>query len=42
VDWSKLFLVPAGLAVGAMVLLAAAFHPPKEVDAAVHEGVSSH
>jgi MFS family permease len=41
-DWSKLVLVPAGLAVGAMVLLAAAFHPPKEVDTAVHEGVSSH
>ena len=37
-DWSKLFLVPAGLAIAAMVILAVAFHPPKEVDAAVGDG----
>jgi MFS family permease len=32
-DWRHLFLVPAGLAIAAMVLLAVAFHPEKEVDA---------
>ncbi|MCE9609247.1 MAG: MFS transporter [Chthoniobacter sp.] len=30
-DWSKLFLVPAALAIGAMLLLAVAFHPKKEL-----------
>lgn len=31
IDYHKLFLVPAGLAVLAMLLLAVAFHPPKTV-----------
>jgi predicted MFS family arabinose efflux permease len=31
-DWQHLFLVPAGLAIVAMGLLAVAFHPAKEVD----------
>jgi predicted MFS family arabinose efflux permease len=31
-DWRNLFLVPAGLAIVAMVLLAVAFHPPKNVE----------
>lgn len=33
IDYHKLFLVPAGLALFAAVLLAVAFHPPKEVSA---------
>ena len=37
-DWSKLFLVPAGCAIAAMIILAVAFHPPKEVDAAIGDG----
>ena len=37
-DWGKLFLVPASLAILAMIILAVAFHPPKEVDAVVGDG----
>lgn len=33
IDYQKLFLVPVGLALVATVLLAVAFHPPKEVSA---------
>jgi MFS family permease len=33
IDYQKLFLVPVGLALAAAVLLAVAFHPPKEVSA---------
>jgi len=33
IDYQKLFLVPVGLALIAAVLLAIAFHPPKEVSA---------
>jgi MFS family permease len=32
-DWKGLFLVPAGLAVLAMVILGVSFHPPKDIDA---------
>lgn len=34
VDYHRLFLVPAGLALAAAVLLLIAFHPPKSLDAA--------
>ena len=34
VDYHKLFLVPSGMALVAAILLAVAFHPPKEVSAA--------
>ena len=33
VDYHKLFLVPSGMALVAAILLAVAFHPPKEVSA---------
>ncbi len=33
IDYHKLFLVPVGLALGATILLAVAFHPPKEISA---------
>ena len=36
-DWKNLFLVPAGLAVLAMALLALAFHPSKEISPSGNE-----
>ena len=33
VDYHRLFLVPSGMALAAAILLAVAFHPPKEVSA---------
>ena len=41
VDFRGLFLVPCGIAVGAAVLLALAFHPPKEVAVEVGEGAAA-
>jgi len=38
IDYHKLFLVPVGLALLATILLAVAFHPPKEVSATGGEG----
>jgi nucleoside transporter len=41
VDFRSLFLVPCGIALGAAILLAVAFHPPKETAAAVEgEGLA--
>jgi nucleoside transporter len=41
IDYQKLFLVPVGLAVFAAVLLAVAFHPPKEISASGGGGGSA-
>lgn len=41
IDYHKLFLVPVGLALFAAVLLAFAFHPPKEISASGNGGGSA-
>jgi len=42
IDYQKLFLVPVGLAVVAAVLLAVAFHPPKEIASAGEPAPAPH
>jgi uncharacterized membrane protein YeaQ/YmgE (transglycosylase-associated protein family) len=39
-DFRGLFLIPCGIAVGAAILLAIGFHPPKQSAAVVGEGVA--
>jgi len=40
--YRELFLVPTGLALGAAILLAVAFHPPKDVEAAAGPAPAPH
>jgi MFS family permease len=42
IDYPKLFMVPVGLALAAAVLLAVAFHPPKEISAGGNGGAPPH
>lgn len=42
IDYQKLFLVPVGLALVAAVLLAVAFHPPKEIASAGEPAPAPH
>jgi hypothetical protein len=42
IDYHKLFLVPVGLALVATILLAVAFHPPKEISAHGSAGGAPH